>query len=229
MKSLYLLIDVASFAIPFLYSFEKKRIHFIGQWRAILYGLMAMSLVFIPWDILFTSKGVWGFNDRYILGIKISGLPLEEYLFFFLIGFCCLFVYETMNYFIKNKLNEGICRKLCFIISVSDILIAIVFTNKYYTLTALGLTGLAILIILWFVRDFSWSKFLTGYAFSFIPFMVVNGILTGSFISEPIVWYQDDHNLGYRLGTIPVEDSQYMMLMMLIMVFGYEKMKKKSI
>ena len=25
-----------------------------------------------------------GFNDRYILGIKISGLPLEEYLFFFL-------------------------------------------------------------------------------------------------------------------------------------------------
>ena len=65
-----------------------------------------------------------------------------------------------MNYFIKNKLNEGICRKLCFIISpVSDILIAIVFTNKYYTLTALGLTGLAILIILWFVRDFPGVNF----------------------------------------------------------------------
>ena len=56
-----------------------------------------------------------------------------------------------------------------------------------------------------------------------LSFMVVNGILTGSFISEPIVWYQDDHNLGYRLGTIPVEDSQYMMLMMLIMVLGMKR------
>ena len=39
-----------------------------------------------------------------------------------------------------------------------------------------------------------------------IPFLIVNGILTGSFIEDEVVWYNSSGNLGIRILTIPVED-----------------------
>ena len=42
---------------------------------------------------------------------------------------------------------------------------------------------------------------------SLIPFIIINGFLTGSYTSEPIVWYNDAHNLGLRFLNIPIETS----------------------
>lgn len=219
---LYLLVDLASFTVPFLFSFEKKWLHFIGRWKCILAGLLSMFVFFIIWDILFTRMGIWGFNDRYISGIKFKGLPLEEFLFFLMIGFCCLFVYESMNHIMKIKWQESISRHIFTGIALINIVIAMVHYSKWYTVTALGLNGVFILAILIFVPWFSWNKFLLGYVISFIPFTIVNGILTGGFTPEPVVWYNDAENLKIRLGTIPIEDSQYMMLMMTMSIVVYE-------
>ncbi len=220
-KYLYLMVDLASFAVPFIFSFEKKWIHFIGRWKAILAGLVVMAALFLSWDVLFTAKGVWGFNDRYLLGANWLGLPLEEYLFFFLIGFCCLFVYESLNHLIKIPINELYFKYFFLLLGLINILVAIVNRDKAYTFSALGLNGLLILIFVLWHKSWSWKKFFVGYGFSFIPFSIVNGILTGGFTPEPVVWYNPAENLGIRMGTIPIEDSQYMMLMMLISISIY--------
>ncbi|MFW5709998.1 MAG: lycopene cyclase domain-containing protein, partial [Bacteroidota bacterium] len=60
------------------------------------------------------------------------------------------------------------------------------------------------------------------------PFLVVNGLLTGSWIQQEVVWYNNQENLGIRLFTIPVEDFVYGMELILLNVFIYEKLKPAS-
>jgi hypothetical protein len=54
--------------------------------------------------------------------------------------------------------------------------------------------------------------------------LLVNGVLT----AVPIVWYNDQHNLSLRIGTIPVEDTLYSMLLLLLTITLYEWFKRKK-
>jgi lycopene cyclase domain-containing protein len=56
----------------------------------------------------------------------------------------------------------------------------------------------------------------------------VNGILTGTGIEEPIIWYNNDENLGIRIGTIPIEDIFYGMLLVLLNISLFEFFQKKA-
>jgi lycopene cyclase domain-containing protein len=73
------------------------------------------------------------------------------------------------------------------------------------------------------------STFFITFLIILIPFGIVNGILTGSFIDEPVVRYNNAENLGIRLGSIPIEDIGYafnMLIMSLILIKIFEKAKK---
>ena len=61
-----------------------------------------------------------------------------------------------------------------------------------------------------------------------IPFLIVNGILTGSFIKDEVVWYDDLENLGLRIFTIPIEDAFYGMLLLILSISIYEYLRKKK-
>ena len=57
-----------------------------------------------------------------------------------------------------------------------------------------------------------------------LPFFTINGVLT----ALPIVWYNDNENLGIRLGTVPLEDAFYSLLLLLIVfatMFGLKQKK----
>jgi lycopene cyclase domain-containing protein len=63
---------------------------------------LSQGLFFIIWDEFFTQLGVWGFNEKYLTGVYIGSLPLEEVMFFICIPYACVFTYEALNYLVKK-------------------------------------------------------------------------------------------------------------------------------
>ena len=60
------------------------------------------------------------------------------------------------------------------------------------------------------------------YVFSLIPFLAINGFLTGSFTEFPIVFYNNEENLGLRILNIPIEDTLYCFNILVAVVAVYE-------
>lgn len=220
-KYLYLILMLFSLSYPLAQSFE-SRISYYTKWKKLAPATIAMMLLFIPWDIWFTKSEVWQFNEQYFLGLKIWHLPLEEWLFFIIIPFACIFIYEVLNYFFPNQ--KSLKNEIAISYIFALILFSIAFINfdKQYTFVCFLLCGLALLLSAIF-KPIWLSKFFRMYLVSLIPFLLINGFLTGSFTQEPVVIYNPDEILGIRILNIPVEDSIYNMLMLLIVVFFYER------
>ena len=53
----------------------------------------------------------------------------------------------------------------------------------------------------------------------------MNGILTGTGLQQPVVWYNNNQNLAIRLLTIPIEDVFYGFELILLNIFLYEYFK----
>ncbi len=67
-----------------------------------------------------------------------------------------------------------------------------------------------------------------SYFIILFPFLIVNGILTGTFLTEPVVIYNQNEITGARLLTIPLEDIIYGLLLFIMNISIYEKLKHPS-
>ena len=221
MNSLYLWLNIGSIAVPLLYSFHPK-LQLYKKFHWLLLSLMLTMGVFIPWDVIFTINGVWGFNSDYFLGFEIFSLPLEEWLFFICIPFACVFThYALLLYFPNLKLNKVATKAISISLVLILFILALANYDKWYTLVNFSLA----IPLTWLVYKYNpqlLQHFFLTFLVMLIPFFIVNGVLTGSWIDNQVVWYNDAENLGIRMGTIPVEDSIYAYSMILMNLFFFE-------
>jgi len=202
---------------------------FINRWKSVFFSISVTAFFFIIWDIIFTKIGVWKFNPRYHSGINFFELPIEEWLFFFCIPYSSLFIHFAFKYFYPKTFLLDKYLKIIVLTLILILFLTVIFNhNKLYTF--INYTLLLVLLILSYLKFKSiLSTFFISFLIILIPFCIVNGILTGSFIDEPVVIYNNYENLGIRLGTIPIEDIGYafnLLIMSLIIIEIFKKVKK---
>ncbi len=213
--SLYLVVDLLSISVPLLVSFH-PRLNLHHRWMA-LFAAIGLSLIpYVIWDVYFTVNGYWGFNPQYLTGIYLFHLPIEEWLFFICIPYACVFTHlSLLEINPRMQLSKSATQRISYLLFVVFALFLVFNWSKAYTAVDMIFGIIVLSLTLWKRPELLRSFYLT-FLVMLIPFFIVNGILTGTGIEGNIVWYNDEENLGIRMGTIPVEDSVYAFSMILL-------------
>jgi lycopene cyclase domain-containing protein len=202
--NLYLWILVGIAAVPLVLSFDKK-VHYVSRWPAMFAAAGIVGVVYIGWDILKTEADVWGFVERYSGSFTILGLPLPEILFFLVVPFSCIFIYEVVRAYFKERIVR-IPRWIWFAAAASLAVLAVIYRSQVYTLTVLISVAVFFALTALIRPKLLGSRhFWLAVALTYVPFLIFNGLLT----AIPIVVYNDAENWGIRVYTIPIEDFFY--------------------
>ncbi len=95
--SRYLATLILSGIIPFVLSFYPP-LGFYKHKKALALSIGLIVFIFGLWDCIAAYRGHWHFNPEAVYGLRILNLPVEEWLFFIVIPFCCIFTWEAINY-----------------------------------------------------------------------------------------------------------------------------------
>ena len=221
----YLLLNLLTFIPVFLLSFDRN-VHYYRKWKYLFPAIAITGMPFLLWDAFFTLKGVWGFNDNYFLGPRLLYLPMEEWLFFFTVPFACVFIYECLNFYLPLQWPASLEKWITASLILSLLFLGFARWSHMYTATTFLLTGFFLLFHLLFLEGRYRIRIYLAYLLSWIPFLLVNGALTGAFTAEPVVCYNPDEYFGIRISSVPIDDSVYSLLLLLIVVTFFEFFRK---
>ncbi|WP_044202048.1 MULTISPECIES: lycopene cyclase domain-containing protein [unclassified Flammeovirga] len=212
LSDIYLIINILALMGPLLLSFDKK-VAFYKSWIRFIPAFFTMGVIYLPWDIIFTYMMYWGFNPDYLVGVSLFYLPLEEWMFFFIIPYCFLFIYECVIAYFPSTLKKTYLPAYFFI----GVAISQAYHGGTYSTTNFYVVCIALVLVYKFLNQAFWWS----YLITLFPFLIFNGILTGSFTPEPIVWYNSEVFSNIRVFTIPAEDFIYLLGMMLLCFRGW--------
>jgi len=230
----YILINLLIIIFPFILSFTWK-FKYYKYFKPLGASIAIVGLSYILWDILVTYRGDWGFNKKFLTGIYFPteeiGLPIEEILFFITVPFACIFIYENLNYFLKDK-KLPFNKWLYLAIAVIFLVLGLIFYHQDYTILAMFSCALFFILAPTLFPDVLRSRnFWLYIIISFIPFMIFNYLLT----SLVVVWYNPIAIWGRselwagRFITIPFEDFFYNFSMLAFYLTVYLYFKKRWI
>ena len=222
---IYVYLHLFAFIPVLLMSFDKK-VAYYKRWKSLLPALLIVAIICWIWDIWKTAIGVWGFNTPYYT-IKIINLPIEEWLFFFTFPWASVFIYECLNaYFPKNTIFKRVEYPLSILLIFIFFSIGFGYWGHAYTATAFIIAGSVLLWQVLFGAIDMRAQFYRSFLIGLIPFILVNGILTGTTTSQPVVVYNPEEYLGIRFITIPLDDFAYNFSMLFSVTMIYEYFKK---
>jgi len=67
------------------------------RWRRLVVALAPGFVLGVLWDNYAVGAGHWTFDPRYVTGIDVLGLPVEEVLFFIVIPICSVLTIEAVR------------------------------------------------------------------------------------------------------------------------------------
>jgi lycopene cyclase domain-containing protein len=216
----YIIIDSLIILFPLIFSFKWK-FKYYKFFKPLAASIAIVGLSYIIWDILVTYRGDWWFDKNYLIGVELFGLPIEEILFFIVVPFACIFIYENLVYFLKDK-NIPFNKIFYLAIAGIFIILGVIYRAQEYTVLAMFSCALFFILAPTLYPDILKTRnYFLYIIFSFIPFIIFNYFLT----SLIVVHYNPAAIWGIRITTIPLEDFFYnfSMLSFYLMVYMYFK------
>ena len=224
---MYFTIILLTIVGPFALSFDRK-IAFYKNFKALFPAIILVALPFLIWDAYFTENKIWGFTDEYLCGIYAYNLPLEECLFFLVVPYACIFIHQVLKGYFPRYKGKKSSHFFAILFTLSGLILGIIYLENWYTASACVIAAI-LTIGIYFIKRAAWfPNFVFTYLVALIPFIIVNGILTGAITENPIVWYNENHIMGLRIYTIPFEDLYYNYCMLLPIIAIFEYFKKKT-
>ena len=223
MRFEYLLFNVVIIAGPLLFG-SLRRFYFLDRLKQVFLSIVIIAVPYILWDALVTDSH-WMFNERFILGIKIAGLPIEEILFFLTVPFACLFTWDMMTRMFPDvRTNCGLLtQRISYILPVLGLWL--ILTGRQYTGFVLIFLALAVSLDKILGTALIYQRRFYLYLLFIIVFtLLFNGYLTW----RPVVQYDEAYQLGFRIFTIPIEDFGYGVSLLFLNTILYEKFKSKQ-
>ena len=212
---LYLCLHIFSFVPVFLLSFD-KRVHYHTSWKNLFPAIILVGIPFILWDMIFTEWKVWGFNEAYHQAFTIFGLPIEELLFFLTIPFSSIFIYQCLQYYFPRDILKSADKLISLGLGGLLILVGLFCWDKIYTSTTFLLTGGFMMVHYLYFQNTYRTKFYLSYLITWLPFLMVDGVLTGGYSDQPVVIYHPEEFLNLRITSVPFEDSIYGLLLLML-------------
>jgi isorenieratene synthase len=169
-------------------------------------ALLAVALAIVPfvlWDRA-VAQHHWWFDPRYTLGVDMLGLPIEEWGFFLAVPFACVFTWGV--FFSRERLPRRLRFAPWIALSLAGSGAATFAHGPGYAgLVLVALGGFVFLDHIAGTALLAERRFWAFAGVVLLLTLVFDGYLT----ARPVVHYADEHILGFRVLTIPVEDFGY--------------------
>lgn len=83
------------------------RTRVLRRWRRLLATLALAGIPFLIWDVYAVAAGHWWFDSTQLTGIMLpAGIPLEELLFFPVVGFAGILTLEAVRSVRGNPMGD---------------------------------------------------------------------------------------------------------------------------
>jgi lycopene cyclase domain-containing protein len=102
MNTEYFIVLGAILFFPLLFSVVMR----LGIYRhagPLLKAMLIVCILYWTWDVAVTARGHWSFNPDYVVGVRMLGMPVEEWLFFVVLTFVSIFTYEAVRKILERK------------------------------------------------------------------------------------------------------------------------------
>ncbi len=218
----YLIFNIFVIIGPLLVFFSRRKSVVRPSLKSLAISILIAATFFVIWDY-FVVNYFWFFNSKYITGVFIAGLPIEEILFFFSVPFACLLLW--VNY--EKYFSEKIISNFRFYLIVFCLILALffLFYGIIYTSTVLFVfLGVVLVDCLLKTNLFIEKKFVT---FIFLVVNILTLIFNLYLTARPVVMYNEALKTNINIITVPLEDFVFGMALISLTVIIYEKMRKK--
>lgn len=224
--SLLLWLNIFIVMGPLLLSFD-KRVQFYKQWKTIIPSALFVGILFLVWGRICAKADVFGFNPDYYIGISYFGIPIEEYPIYFAVAFLYSFIYVEVKSYIYKYRPVRFAYYFALLFTLLSIILGLSYHNNWYTSSAMLVAGVLNWVIYFGYTPKWYPYFSISYLVTLIPILFVHGLIFGVIIENPLIVYNPDEIIGFRILSIPIEEFFFIFIMSFTVVVVHEFLKKK--